>query len=794
MGTLRLRFVSRIMACSLSCSAPWFAMKYTETGSHDGTKRGSIGHDRPRSERGTSVHSHWLISVHNYHLRGVAELKVGSDLSDDSVSHSVTETRNMDLPIEEFDKQNAELREQLHLYKANRYQRNTQIDRQERYADKEEMDEMRLKLESVIKENPRLQEQPLGQTLENQPEAFSSGTVLTEDMLTEHELIKNLQEQLQIANQEKEQALDLYYKATEELDHVQQLYQEHTTQAHIHVAERQQQKDQLAHFQHHSKQLQAAHEKVEMSNQQFLQTVKDQNLEIEQLSKELRKAKLDLGVATSKLKEITKLSEDLEKQMQKKEEDVLAAQHKEDAADKRVHELQSALTELETRLRVTTEDAEQFKAKKTELEKQVEELLIRCSDAEDQNYLAVSKVRESLVIVEEANLQKDQALLREQQKEEEITNLKVSIAKLIQEAAVKIRREVENVKKLCNVQISRLTEEMSVLQMDCGEKQSQIDRALREKLAAEEELEKVYREHRGNENDNRKFEALHQRCVIAERAKDDLQISLHTTQKKMRQLELNSAEELSRCQETVQKLNRILESEREGGNTVSEERLKLVQENEKLRKEVEEWKKSSTETQQKMTFQMRTMAQEFSVKEQGLEVQLQEMEDGNRRCVNELMKLLMAQQKAASRWKEETQKLTESTESRLGNLRRQLKQQKRNNEELSSQVETAHGKNIELEKLITEYQAKSNRLQTRLQQAEERALSASQQLKLVASQRRNTAHNMDLNIKMYRKRRPSIGKLHSMENTSAYEGVPHTPEVIYISEMIGSVQARGKNL
>lgn len=48
----------------------------------------------------------------------------------------------------------------------------------------------------------------------------------------------------------------------------------------------------------------------------------------------------------------------------------------------------------------------------------------------------------------------------------------------------------------------------------------------------------VYREGRGNEGDYRKLEELHQRCLIAERAKDDLQISLQTAQNKIRQLEM----------------------------------------------------------------------------------------------------------------------------------------------------------------------------------------------------------------------------------------------------------------
>jgi hypothetical protein len=63
------------------------------------------------------------------------------------------------------------------------------------------------------------------------------------------------------------------------------------------------------------------------------------------------------------------------------------------------------------------------------------------------------------------------------------------------------------------------------------------------------------------------------------------------------------------------------------------------------------------------------MEHEFSIKERGFEVQLREMEDSNRNSTMELRHLLATQQKAASRWKEERKKLTESTEIRISNLK-----------------------------------------------------------------------------------------------------------------------------
>ncbi|KAM3940796.1 sodium channel and clathrin linker 1 [Leptodactylus fuscus] len=642
----------------------------------------------------------------------------------ESASSSRAEKRNADFLIGEFDKYSEEMSSQLHLYQA-------------------EMAEMRLKLESIVKENETLHEQ-LKESLEKQLESLPTSAALASEASTTQELIKNLQEQLQLANQERDSALQLWQTVAQEMDRLQVVYQKHMTDAHIHVAERQKQKEELANLQQLTKQLHGAHEKVEQTNQQFLQTVSEQQMEIDQLQKQLRQAKLDVKVANMKAEEMAAVVRTWEDQVKRREEEVLAARGKEDASDKRVQQLQSAVTQLETRLKAAVQDVEQLKGEKTRIEKHLGELQTKYSELEVEKYEAVSRVRDSLQIIEEANLQRDQALLREKQKEEEIQTVKQAIAKIIQEAAARTRKEVDSAKKLCNVKISQLTSEISVLQRECAEKQSLIERALRDKRAAEEELERVYREGRGNEKDYRKLEELQQRCLIAERTKDDLKISLNAVQKKMKQLELNSEEELSRCRETIVKLNEVLDSERKESSSVSEERLKLVQENEQLRKDVEEWKKSATEAQQKVTFQLSTLGHEFSVKEQGFKVQLQEMEDGCRKSIEELMKLLMAQQKASYKWKEETTNLTKSTETRLRKLRSQLNDQKRHSQELVSQLETTHEKNVELENLVADLQEKSMRLQKRLDQAEERAVEASKQLSRVVSQRRKTTHELDL--------------------------------------------------
>uniref|UniRef100_A0ABI7XAS1 Sodium channel and clathrin linker 1 n=1 Tax=Felis catus TaxID=9685 RepID=A0ABI7XAS1_FELCA len=621
---------------------------------------------------------------------------------DDTLENTLVDQSFLAPLIIEYDKHLEELNGQLKYYQ-------------------KQMGEMKLQLENVIKENERLHSE-LKDAVEKQLETLPFGTDMGNDIYTDDETVRNLQEQLQLANQEKTQAVELWQTASQELDRLQRLYQEYMTEAQIHVVESQKQK----------------------TNQHFLKTVTEQNVEIEQLRKQLRQAKLDLRSAAAKVDELTKVTEDLQGQMQKKEEDMLSAQGREEASDRRLQQLQSSIKQLETRLCVAMQEATQLRAQKTHLEKQTRELQAKCNELENEKYEAIVRARNSMQLLEEANLQKNQALLEEKQKEENIEKMKETVSRLVQDVTLRTRKEVASTRKQYNVQISRLTEELSALQMECAEKQSQIERAIREKKAVEEELEKIYHEGRVNESDYRKLEEMHQRCLVAERSKDDLQLRLKTAENKIKQLEINSSEEISRCQEMIQKLQNLLESERENCGFVSEQRLKLQQENEQLQKETEDLRKIALEAQKKAKLKISTMEHEFSIKEHGFEVQLREMEDSNRNSTVELRHLLVTQQKVANRWKEETKKLTESAEIRISNLKSELSRQKLHTQELLSQLEMANEKVVENEKLILEHQEKANRLQRRLSQAEQRAASASQQLSVITVQRRKAASMMNL--------------------------------------------------
>ncbi|KAJ8411017.1 hypothetical protein AAFF_G00180520 [Aldrovandia affinis] len=338
-----------------------------------------------------------------------------------SPAHWLSDKSIMTPLIAEYDRHNEDMKEQLQRYQM-------------------QMTDMKVKLEELVRENERLHSE-LRESIERQLHALPSGPGLEGDSLTEEGAIRNLQEQIQLSIKEKDRAMEMWRSSAEELYRVQQIYQKTTSDAQHYVAERQQMKNQLANIQQAAQQLQAANQTLESTNQEFLKTVTEQSADMEELRTKLRQAKMDLRTATAKVEEMTKLMQSVQDQMQRREDDAVEAQGREEASDRRLHQLQSTLSQLDSRLKVATQETEKVRREQAAWERQVGELQGRCASLEEDKYEAVSKVRDSIQAAEEASLQKEQALLREKQKNDELEKLKEAIGQLIQDAAVRTRKE-----------------------------------------------------------------------------------------------------------------------------------------------------------------------------------------------------------------------------------------------------------------------------------------------------------------------------------------------------------------
>ncbi|KAF5885894.1 sodium channel and clathrin linker 1, partial [Clarias magur] len=602
------------------------------------------------------------------------------------------------------------------------YDRHMQLMEKQLQLYQRQMVDVKASLEQVVRENERLYaEQRL--SVVKQLQSLS----VDEDAAADAVAVRNLEEQLKCAVEEKERAVQMWRVSAQELDRLQKLHQSSMRDEHTHTAQHQHTQNQLAQLQQHAQRLQATNQNLESTNQQLVRSVTEQSEELEETHTQLRQAKQDLRTATAKVDEMTKLMKDVQDQMHRTEEDAAEAHGREEASDRRLLQLQTALNQIEGRLKAASQEAESVRRKEAAWEKQVGELQSRCATLEDERFEALQRLRDSLQLAEEAALQRDQAQLREKQRVEELERMKDGMKQLVEKAAIRTRKEVECVRQQCNTQIQRLTEELAALQLECSDKQGQLERAQRERKAVEEELEKVYREGRYGDTDLRKMEALHQRSLNAERVKDELEHTLNTTHSNMKKMELQLSEELLRCQEEVRRLQVALSSVRSECSSVCEERLSLQQESQQLHRDMDTLRKECVSVQRHAKLQVSRMQQEVCEREKAVESRLREMEENNKHSTAELQRHLLAQQHNNKRYREESLQRTHTLQHTLNSVRVELSRQKQRCQELEKHLQSAQDRILDCERELAEQQEKNTRLQTRLTQAEHRASSVSQQ-------------------------------------------------------------------
>ncbi|XP_061839884.1 sodium channel and clathrin linker 1-like isoform X1 [Nerophis lumbriciformis] len=617
--------------------------------------------------------------------------------------------------IAQYDRHIDEMGEQLQKYQAS-------------------MTDVKAKLESVVQENERLHAE-LRESVEKQLESPSKTTAVELSTVEDEAVIQNLQEQVKLSEQERMQAMELWQTAVLELDQLQEFYQKSLTDGQNADAKEQQLKDRIVQCHQSSHKLQGSNQELQMTNQQLVKTVTEQSTEIEGLHSQLRLSKADLRTATGKVEELTKQLQVFQHQLKRQEEDVVAAQRREEAAQRQIQQLQSTISQQEARLKTTSREALGVRGEQTVLEKTASSLKARCATLEQEKYEALDKVRESVQVAEEAVLQKNEAVLKEKQMIEELEQTKKVIQQLIHDAAVRTRKEVDSVRKQCNIELRGMAEELSLLQLECAEKESLIERLKRERKSLEEELSKVVKECQA-EPQVGKMDALHQRCLNAERMKDEVSITLRSTQSKLKKMQLEHNEELSRGQEEVQRLQGCLAAAREDCVKISDERLQLQQENLQLQRKMDDLQKTSMLVHKKAKQQVCLMDQEYSVKEKTLKAQMIDLEESSRNSSADLMRLLTAQQKSIQRWKDEAKNMAQTFENKIKTMKAELSQYKQRCHELDLQLGNKHDTIAEFERQLAEYQDKAHRLQRQLIQVEQRASLSSHQITVMASKQR----------------------------------------------------------
>ncbi|XP_054636414.1 sodium channel and clathrin linker 1-like isoform X4 [Dunckerocampus dactyliophorus] len=333
------------------------------------------------------------------------------------------------------------------------------------------MTDVKVKLESYVEEDEWLcgeVRDPVGNPLQ----LTLGGDYSTVD---EDEVINSYETQAQLFKQERIQVMEVWQTAILELDRLQEFYENLYTDG----------------LNPNAKQLSHKHP---VTNQELPLTnynLTEQSPEVEELHNQLRTTKADLRTAIAKTDEMTQQLQLAQHQLKRQEEEVAEGQSREEAAQRQIQQLQTALSQQEDRIKAASQEAENAQKSQTMWEKTSANLKARCATLEQEKYEAVDKVRECVQMAEEAALQRDEALLRTAQLTQELEKTKRKFQQAIQDAAVCSQKEVTQIREQCNTEMQSMAQELSLLQLECADKQSQIERFKRERRAFEEELQKM---------------------------------------------------------------------------------------------------------------------------------------------------------------------------------------------------------------------------------------------------------------------------------------------------------------
>ncbi|XP_065884311.1 sodium channel and clathrin linker 1-like [Dysidea avara] len=480
-----------------------------------------------------------------------------------------------------------------------------------------------------------------------------------------------------------------------------------------------------------------AYKQLEIDHQKLLNTAQVQETEVVSLQGQLSQCKTDLKATELQNMEFQQAMEELNIQLKRRELERNQFSSVEKTANGHLRQLQSNNIELEAKAAILSRENSMLKTEKNELEENLSSTQGKIATLEQREFEAIQHIRESMQMVENAMLEKEQAQVGEQQKVEEITRLQQSLTALLEEAGHRTKTEVEAVREECNKNITVMAEEIKALETECADKGNTLEKILREKKTVEKELELALQQTpTDTERSSEVIHDYHIKLSAAERARDEALVKLDSLQAAHQRLEAVIHQDKSQIEFLTENKRKLQQQLEEECDQLRKDKIRLTGEIDTFHRELKALQQSKESVQRKHKQELATLAQQHELRENELRQRMEGSEDVHRQSSNELRQLLAAQHRISSRWKEESTALGVKFEQTLTEMRNELIQHKQKNDELSSHLKKQKTRCHGLERQVHEQTGEQASLQSQLEEAEARAeLSSTQAASLLSHER-----------------------------------------------------------
>ncbi|XP_047121595.1 sodium channel and clathrin linker 1-like isoform X1 [Schistocerca piceifrons] len=444
------------------------------------------------------------------------------------------------------------------------------------------------------------------------------------------DLVSNLEKQLQAALQEKEVAVDMWQVSVKEVDILEKELKLYQNSTHVETAYRE----------------------LNKTKEEYSVALKLLEAKLVEVSRDESKERLRNKILEKDLIEVKNQKEALSKELQENSLLLKEVLERECKLMEKLHCSGNKETELIHKTETLNATCKDLEAALMTCHKNMEDLITRESEAQE-------KVREAITLVEAAIAEKDSALMREMQINQENVQLQKALQNVSEEVNKNVKKETDLVKKHCNSKMEIFLRDMRNLEMNLKEQSEKLEKAQQECKKLEEELRKVHTENmifavNSNKHTEENLKALYQQLHKAE--KDKLQISKEKDELLTRIQHIQERHTL----EIQEQMQQYLSLEQH----VAELTVALL-------------KAQSGENKTAL----------HSIKEGSLLTSLQELKKKELVTTSELQHHLNAQISLKNKWENTVLSLTEKFESRIKNLQRQRNELKIRNRFLEKELQ-----------------------------------------------------------------------------------------------------------
>ncbi|XP_075253140.1 sodium channel and clathrin linker 1-like [Convolutriloba macropyga] len=564
--------------------------------------------------------------------------------------------------------------------------------------------------------------------------------------LSNAHLTATLQQQIRLLTEEKDNALELATSANTELDILQKEYKEKAAEIEVERTTLKAQYEQGANVANSYMTLRARNAELEKLNSKLQENVEELTNKVATFTDYFKQSQEEHKTSSNQLMQLKTSQQQLEQVLQKKTMEAKRASEGERNMESQLDELHKAIESLDNKYREASSQSNRHNTEKRQLMDEIDQLRKDKDVLEMREADAVKEVRQATQLVENAILEKDQAVAREGQKNEEIEKLRDELNKVYEQAGEKTRREVEAVRVLCNKSVDRLMEDIHSLEMKVAEKQSEVERVFREKKLVENELEKALRD---QVTGGQEVEQLQDRSIRAERLAEDTQLKLKNLQQHVESVQAHSDAQISNLE------GQLRDAKQRNNKLASDMQLnseKCLQ----LQEQVEYSKKQAMASEQAKQLANRKAAKSVASAEQDLELRVTEyeariesMEECHHHAIQELQRMLIQQQQLGAKWREQSNTLQQKCENAMLEMKEDLTVHKKRVDELNELLAETKRKKAEMEKQYCKMQSEKSRTHEQMLEAQRQlSLCQDQLAQVVKRERQLTNDNLRISNEM----------------------------------------------